>query len=658
MITQQQNRLCYHFDAETLWLEAWGPSGLRVRATREPAMPARDWALLPAPAEAQITLNDEGATIVNGKLRCRMTKGGKLTFLNENGTVLLEEYVRNRRDLWDPKCSALEVEAREFRPIIGGPYRITARWESLDPQEHLYGMGQYQHGCLDLKGLDLELAQRNSQASVPFVLSSRGYGLLWNNPAVGRAVFGKNVMTFEAASARVLDYWVTAGDTPAEIEEHYAAVAGTVPMMPEYGLGFWQCKLRYQTQEELLQVAREYKRRGLPLDLIVIDFFHWPRQGEWKFDPTYWPDPAAMVHELKEMGVELMVSVWPTVEPESENYPEMLEKGYLIRTERGVRTGLDFQGPTIHIDVTTPDARDFLWQKLQQNYYRYGIRTFWLDEAEPEYARYDFDNYRYALGTDLEVGNCYPVQYSRTVFEGQQAAGQQNPVNLVRCTWAGGQRYGALVWSGDIASSFGSMRAQLAAGLSMGLAGIPWWTSDIGGFHGGDPRKESFRELFARWFAWGAFCPVMRLHGDRDPKQPPMGTTGGAACASGADNEVWSYGERVYGICCKYLALREQLRDYLRDVMQQAHEKGTPVMRTLFYEFPQDSRCWQVEDEYLFGPDYLVAPVLEAGVTERRVYLPAGATWHNIDTGEEFAGGQTVTAPAPWEILPVFRRQA
>lgn len=658
MITQQQNRLCYHFDAETLWVEAWGPSGLLVRATREPAMPARDWALLPAPAEAQITLDDEGATIVNGKLRCRMTKRGKLTFLNENGTVLLEEYVRNRRDLWDPKCSALEVEAREFRPIIGGPYRITARWESLDPQEHLYGMGQYQHGCLELKGLDLELAQRNSQAGVPFVLSSRGYGLLWNNSAVGRAVFGKNVMTFEAASARVLDYWVTAGDTPAEIEEHYAAVSGTVPMMPEYGLGFWQCKLRYQTQEELLQVAREYKRRGLPLDLIVIDFFHWPRQGEWKFDPTYWPDPAAMVHELKEMGVELMVTVWPTVEPESENYPEMLEKGYLIRTERGVRTGLDFQGPTIHIDVTNPDARDFLWQKLQQNYYRYGIRTFWLDEAEPEYARYDFDNYRYALGTDLEVGNCYPVQYSRAVYEGQQAAGQQNPANLVRCTWAGGQRYGALVWSGDIASSFGSMRAQLAAGLSMGLAGIPRWTSDIGGFHGGDPRKESFRELFARWFAWGAFCPVMRLHGDRDPKQPPMGTTGGAACASGADNEVWSYGERVYGIFCKYLALREQLRDYLRDVMQQAHEKGTPVMRTLFYEFPQDSRCWQVEDEYLFGPDYLVAPVLEAGVTERRVYLPAGATWHNIDTGEDFAGGQTVTAPAPWEILPVFRRQA
>lgn len=153
----------------------------------------------------------------------------KLTFLNENGTVLLEEYVRNRRDLGDPKCSALEVEAREFRPIIGGPYRITARWESLDPQEHLYGMGQYQHGCLELKGLDLELAQRNSQASVPFVLSSRGYGLLWNNSAVGRAVFGKNVMTFEAASARVLDYWVTAGDTPAEIEEHYAAVTGTVP---------------------------------------------------------------------------------------------------------------------------------------------------------------------------------------------------------------------------------------------------------------------------------------------------------------------------------------------------------------------------------------------------------------------------------------------
>ena len=538
----------------------------------------------------------------------------------------------------------------------GGLYRLTARFESLDPNEKLYGMGQYQHGCLELKGMDLELAQRNSQASVPFLVSSRGYGLLWNNPAVGRAVLGKNVMSFEAFSTRGLDYWVTAGDTPAAIEHNYAAVTGTVPMMPEYGLGFWQCKLRYQTQEELLSIAREYKRRGLPLDVIVVDFFHWPRQGEWKIDPTYWPDPAAMLRELHAMGVELMVSVWPTVEPASENYPEMLEKGYLIRVERGHRTGLDFQGSTIHIDATNPQARAYLWGKLRDNYYRYGVRLFWLDEAEPEYARYDFDNYRYWLGTDLEVGNCYPSLYSRAVFEGQQAEGQTQAVNLVRCAWAGSQNYGALVWSGDIASSFTSMRNQLAAGLNMGLAGIPWWNSDIGGFHGGDPADPAFRELFARWFEWGAFCPVMRLHGDREPRQPQVGTTGGAACRSGAANEVWSYGEEIYAICVKYLNLRESLRDYTRQVMAAAHEQGDPVMRTLFYEFPEDPTCWQVEDEYLYGLDYLVAPVLNAGQRTRRVYLPAGADWTRLETGETQKGGRWLDVPCPLDSMPVFVR--
>ena len=178
---------------------------------------------------------------------------------------------------------------------------------------------------------------------------------------------------------------------------------------------------------------------------------------------------------------------------------------------------------------------------------------FWLDEAEPEYTAYDFDNYRYHRGTNLQIGNIYPVEYARTFYEGMEREGQTNIVNLLRCAWAGSQIYGALVWSGDIASSFESMRNQLAAGLNMGLAGIPWWTTDIGGFHGGNPDDPAFRELFARWFAWGTFCPVMRLHGDREPRQPQYGKTGGASCCSGAANEVWSYGEKVYEICRKYM---------------------------------------------------------------------------------------------------------
>lgn len=657
MLREEKGRLIYHYDAEEVWLEPWGDNSVRIRATKEANMPEENWALLEQEeTKVSITIDEEGGKLKNGKLTLCITNGGKITVYNQKGQLLLEEYWRNRRDVTDAKCSALEVEGREFQPNIGGDYHLTLRLESVSRHEKIYGMGQYQQPYLNLKGLDLELAHRNSQASVPFAVSSLGYGLLWNNPGVGRAVLGMNVMSFEAYATKALDYWITVGDTPKEIEEAYAKATGTVPMMPEYGLGFWQCKLRYQTQEELLSVAREYKRRNLPIDLIVIDFFHWPKQGEWKFDPVYWPDPEGMVRELKEMGIELMVSVWPTVDRESENFEEMLEKGYLIRTERGYRAGMDFMGMTIHFDATNPEARKYVWKKAKENYYDKGIRTFWLDEAEPEYNVYDFDNYRYYLGSNLQIGNLYPLQYARAFYEGMTEEKQSNIVNLLRCAWAGSQKYGALVWSGDIASSFRSMRNQIAAGLNMGMAGIPWWTTDIGGFHGGNPGDDAFRELFIRWFQWGTFCPVMRLHGDREPRQPQLGTTGGAKCCSGAPNEVWSYGKEAYEICKKYLGIREQMREYTRRIMKEAHEKGTPVMRTLFYEFPDDSKCWETEDEYMYGDKVLVVPIYEAGCEKRTVYLPQGADWRESETGKVYAGGQTIEMRVTLENMPVFVR--
>lgn len=302
----QNHRLVFQYDSEKVYIEPWGPNALRVRATHLPELPSnQDWALSSPSADiatdtATVTIDGEpsnsasGGTITNGRIKATISPRGKITIHNsQTGQLLLEEYMRNRKDQLDPKCSALEVEAREFKPHAGrDDYHLTLRLESVDRNEKIYGMGQYQQPYLDLKGLDLELAHRNSQASVPFAVSSLGYGFLWNNPGVGRAVLGKNIMSFEAYSTRVLDYWIVAGDSPKDIVETYADVTGKVPMMPEYGLGFWQCKLRYQTQEELLSVAREYRKRNLPIDLIVIDFFHWPLQGEWKFDPVYWPDPG------------------------------------------------------------------------------------------------------------------------------------------------------------------------------------------------------------------------------------------------------------------------------------------------------------------------------------------------------------------------------
>lgn len=645
MFRSENGRLIREYDHERVWIEAWGENAFRVRASYNDIQ-NDEWALLPAPsANAQVMIEEDRATIVNGKIKAEITKQGQISFYNRDGKLLLKE----TEDTYQ-----LKYGGRELKPYPGSSdYSVKLRQES-DPSEKLFGMGQYQHSFLNLKGCSLELTHRNSQISVPFVLSSAGYGFLWHNPAIGQVHFSLNVTEWSAPSTKQLDYWITAGDSPAEIEESYAAVTGKVPMMPDYGLGFWQCKLRYRTQEELLTVAREYKRRQLPIDVIVIDFFHWTNQGDWRFDPIYWSDPEGMVKELREMGIELMISVWPTVQTESENYREMLEKGYLLRSDRGVRTQFQFLGQNAIFDATNPEARRFLWGLIKKNYYDKGIRVFWLDEAEPELSVYDHDIYRYHMGSSKQIGNIYPVKYSQTFYEGMKAEGQANIVNLVRCAWAGSQRYGALVWSGDIHSSFKVLEIQVKAGLNMAIAGIPWWTTDIGGFHGGDPESPSFRECMVRWFQYGALCPVFRLHGDRQPFIPPIGTAGGGICGSGSDNEVWSYGDEAYEIFREFMYLRERLKPYISGLMREAHEKGTPPMRPLFYDFDNDPRSWEVEDQYMFGPDLLVAPVVREGQRSRQVYLPAEASWKNAYSGDTLEGGCTIEVEAPLERIPLF----
>lgn len=652
MFEIKDNMLQISRNGETVVICAQGRDALRVRATMNCAFDARDWALEGAAAgNADIRLEGDSAVITNGAISARVDRLGKIRFYR-SGVQILEEYYRcYEYDM--PHTPSLRIVAREYKPIRGGDYECTLRFEAQ--KEKLYGMGQYQQDCLDLKGCTLELAQRNSQASVPFLLSSLGYGFLFNQPAVGKVTFAKNVTEWHVESVRQLDYWITVG-TPKQILANYTALAGRAPEFPENALGLWQCKLRYRTQEEVLSVAREYHRRGIPLDVIVIDFFHWTRQGEWKFDPVYWPDPAAMVRELKSYGIRCMISVWPTVDKKSENFAEMRQKGLLIRPERGSQC-FDFLGDSYLYDATNPAAQAYLWDKCRRNYFEDGIDMFWLDEAEPEYTAYDFDNYRYYLGTDLQVGNVYPVMHAKAFWDGQTAAGQKDICNLIRCAWAGSQKYGVVLWSGDIIGNFETLRDQFAAGLNVSLAGIPWWTTDIGGFFV-DVTAPGHKELLIRWFEWATFCPVLRLHGDKGPcESAPLDDRdwGGGFCHTGRDNELWSYGEDVYEILKHYVAVREQMKPYLKEVMREASENGSPVMRAMFYEFPDDPMCWEADEQYMFGSRYLVAPVLYAGMAERDVYLPAGK-WKNIATGEVLAGGRKVTVAAPLEVIPVFEK--
>jgi alpha-D-xyloside xylohydrolase len=643
---------------EILQVEAWGPSGVRVRSTIGSAIGETPGSALgEAPsATADVELEPGRATLRNGDLVVEVYENTEdrftwfpplIRFSRADGTVLLNEHL--------PHFTS--PAQRRYRPAGGDLFKCDVSFDA-DPSERFYGLGQHQHGLFDQKGAVVELVQRNTEVSIPFVLSSRGYGFFWNMPGVGRVELGTNGTRWVAEATHQIDYWVTTGATPAEIVSHYAQVTGLPPMLPDWASGFWQSKLRYRDQEELLEVAREYKRRGLPLSVIVCDYFHWSKQGEWKFDSAEWPDPQAMMDELRELGVELMVSVWPTVNPNSENYAEMDRSGLLVRDLNGLPLhlafwdkGTDGQVFMRYYDATSPEARAYVWKKISEGYGRYGIHAFWLDACEPEILADKPSGARYHLGDGLEVQGVYPRENARAFYEGLTADGIEDIVLLCRSAWAGSQRYGAAVWSGDIDSTFEALAAQIPAGLNMGICGIPWWTTDIGGFRHGDPTTGYFRELVVRWFQFGAFCPLFRVHGVREPG-PLVGSS-----QTGAPNEVWSFGDEAYELICRQLELRERLRPYLMKLMVEASATGLPPMRALLLQYPDDEQVWEISDQFMLGPDVLVAPVLAQGARERRVYLPAAANWLDAWTGEPVGADGWITAAAPLDRIPVYLRE-
>ncbi len=664
--------VCRHL-GETVRIESWGKDALRVRASLSPAFTENHWALTEPTAKcsATVAIEEEDhwvgdgtvdkkqiASITNGRIKAVVNFAGIISFYRDH-ELILREYFRNYDGTLSRESRCLKLVNREWKGVIGGSeYTLNVKFES-NKGEKLFGMGQYQQDCMDLKGCVLELAQRNSQISVPFAVSSLGYGFLWNNPAVGHVTFGKNYTEWNARATRQMDYWITVADAPRQLLENYTAVTGRAEMFPEDLMGLWQCKLRYRTQEEVLSVARQYQKEGIKIDRIVIDFFHWTLQGDWKFDEKYWPDPKAMVDELHEMGIKVIVSVWPSVDRKSENFGPMTERGLLIRTERGAAQTYDYQGDCVEIDPFNPETRDYVWNVCKKNYYDYGIDAFWLDNSEPDYGVYDFENYRYFSGPALAVSNLYPQLYSRAFYDGMRKENRGPVVNLLRCAWAGSQKYGNVIWSGDVPSTFEAFADQLQCGLNMGLAGIPWWTTDIGGFMTDDVNDPDFRQLLIRWYQFAVYSPVLRMHGDRGPYNiPPLDDRdwGGGYLHTGQPNELWSYGEDNYVIMKKYYGIRIGMHEYIKKLFEEAHTNGSPLLPAMFYEFPDDERCWELQDQYMFGEKYLVAPILRLNEWKRDVYLPAGK-WKLTSTEEIFEGGRTISVDAPIDYMPVLELQ-
>ena len=663
--------LVFYHNGEMGRIEAWGTDSFRVRTTMHQEFSGNFWALTEDVCKtgAKVTIGKEDhwvgdgtidqkeiATIENGNIKAVVNFGGVISFY-KNDKLILREYFRAYDGTISKESRCLKVVNREWKGIIGGSeYSLNLKFEA-NKGEKIFGMGQYQQPDMDMKGCVLELAQRNSQISVPFYISSLGYGLLWNNPAVGKVTFGKNYTEWIARATKEMDYWITAKDTPKEILASYTNATGHADMFPEDLMGLWQCKLRYRTQDEVLSVARQYQKEGIKIDQIVIDFFHWTVQGDWKFDTKYWPDPKAMVDELHSMGIKVIVSVWPSVDRKSENFGPMMEQGLLIKTERGAAQTYDYQGDCVEIDPFNPKTREYVWNVCKKNYYDFGIDAFWLDNSEPDYGVYDFENYRYCDGPALAMSNMYPQMYSRVFYDQMKDLGKP-VVNLLRCAWAGSQKYGNVVWSGDVPSTFEAFQDQVKAGLNMGLAGIPWWTTDIGGFMTDDVNDPDFRQLLIRWYQFAVYSAVLRMHGDRGPYNIPAlddRDWGGGYLHTGQPNELWSYGEDNYKIMKHYYDIRISMHDYIKHLYEEAHTNGSPLIRAMFYEFPDDAKCWELDDQYMFGEKYLVAPIFELNQFERDVYLPAGS-WKLTSTGETFEGGKTVSVKAPIEYSPVFER--
>lgn len=544
--------------------------------------------------------------------------------------------------------------------------RVAATFDSPSG-EHYYGLGQQQQGALDLRDHRINCWHDYSSIGgenvcVPFMVSSRGYGLVWDNPSKTTIDLGfnqQNVWSSEIGDR--VSFFVIAGDNADEIYGGYRQLTGITHMLPRGVYGYIQSKAIYPTQEQALAVAKGYRDRNLPLDTLVVDFLNMTRQGELDLDPQRWPDPAGMNSQLHAMGVKTLLSVWPHFSEGTQFYDMLKQKGWLIHSADGTPDPGSFSkeiGP--NIDTTNPEAAKWWWDSIRDRYIKpYGFDYLWLDETEP-----DIDPYKdvFSIGSGAQYYNVYPLFHTASVYDGMRRdfGDSRRVMILARAAYLGAQRNGTVFWSSDITSTWDMLKRSIPAGLNFTATGMPYWDTDIAGFfspqihHGYHPAHqplvdpsdalgnvdgyEDYPELFVRWFQWGTFQPVMRAHGER------------------MHNEVWSYGKQAETILSKFLRLRYQLIPYTYSLAYHSYETGAPYTRALFMDFPNDPNVADIPDEYMYGPALLVAPVSEQGATSRKVYLPAGADWYNYWTNEKIKGGQTITAAAPIDTIPLFVR--
>jgi alpha-D-xyloside xylohydrolase len=565
-------------------------------------------------------------TLTTSRLKIEITRtDSSIVFIDSVGHKLTQE---NTRTLTPAEVNGERTYHSE---------RFVNMW---DTQEAFYGLGQHQAGVWNYRGESVDLSQDNTNISIPLLLSSNGYGIFWNNGSRNR--FDNRFVHAFYWSSEVsdsMDYYFFYGPDFDRLIADYRELTGTTPLFGKWAYGYWQSKNRYDSQAELLAIAQKYRDLHIPLDNIVQDWFWWNTMGEPVFNKNY-PDPKGMIDALHKNNVHLMISVWPYFRPGSSVYDDMDKRGFFID-----RTKVQsFHPPRMALyDAFNPDARKYYWSLMNEALFKIGADAWWLDTTEPETEGRETNllvTNRVAIGNGARYANEFPLLTTTAVYEGQREASDKKRVFILsRSAYAGAQRNAVTAWSGDVDPNWETFRRQIPAGLNYSLSGLPYWTTDIGGFVAANPDDPAYRELFVRWFEFGTFCPIFRVHGTRTTNQ----------------NELWSYGPDAQKTLVAYDNLRYRLMPYIYSLAWKTTSEGYTIMRPLIMDFREDIRAQNIGDQFLFGPAILVNPVTEPGATARHLYLPA-AQWYDFWTGATIQGGRALDAPSPIDRMPLYVR--
>jgi alpha-D-xyloside xylohydrolase len=626
---RQASGVVVHNGSETMHITVCGPDLIHVVAgPGDPAgaSAATPWIANPCkPDSFDFQSDDKTATVTTAKVRVRIDlKTAALRFDDTAGKELLQEFAnRNPRHYVPAEVNGEKV------------YHVTERFWG-QPLEGIYGLGQHQSGVFNYRGAVVELAQANTNVAIPFLVSTNGYGLLWNTAS--RSLFDNRFfleMKLTAEAADAIDYYFVYGPEMDQIIHRYRDLTGHAPLFGRWAYGFVQSKDRYKSAKELLDVAQEYRDQHVPLDFIVQDWFWWKLQGDPDYNDDYlkpWPDVPSALNKLHAEHIHAMISVWAKMDPKSENWQAMQ------------KLGLTVPGTDIY-DATNPAARDYYWDHLMGKKFAEGWDGFWLDSSEPEihdgFSDGSLDELQLHIGNGARYTNIFPLMHSGGVYEHwRKTTDAKRVFILTRAGFLGQQRNATTVWSGDVIGTWMSFRRQIPAGLNFEVSGLPYWTTDIAGYgwpYERDTRDPSYQELYTRWDQFGVFCPIFRTHGHRVNNA----------------NEVFAYGPQTPTLIA-YDKLRYRMLPYIYSLAWRVTSEDYTMMRPLVMDWRDNQTVTDIGDEYMFGPAILVSPVTEQGATSREIYLPPAPAWYDFWTGTQVKGDRHVQAEAPLDRIPLY----